>query len=962
MEFSSNKISRSVRLAILATSTLGVVASPAFAEEAENDSNVERIEVTGSRIARTELSQPTPVVSLESEQLAQFGNVDLGTILAELPAISATSTLVGNNDRNDNAGVSSANLRSLGASRTLVLVNGKRHVAGTPGSAQVDLTTIPASLIQRVEIVTGGASAVYGSDAVSGVVNVILKKDFEGFEFDASVGNSLEGVGTKDHKFSLLAGADIADGRGNVTFFANYERTREVMAPQLRQNSNWASVVNPEDTGENDGIPDRFYVQNVMSEYYGPTGTIRDSGGIWTFKEDGTPVRQPVREYSNNGAFGSFPNGCEYCLDLESYKNYVPGVERVVLGSTFNFDITEDVRFFSDFKFVTSEVSQQFQPSFRSNTVINVADNAFLDEDLRQSLLAEGRTTVGLNKFFDELGNRAADNTRDLYRFVAGFDGGFTLSETDFQYEFFYVYGETRNDRKTVNDLIKGNYLAAIDSVIDPETGKAVCRSQLESAQGDGYKDPATVNPSQCVAYNPFGLGQASQEARDFISGDVTREDKITQQVIGATLITDSSEFFELPAGPVDVVFGWEYREETSETITDSFAKAGFLTTAATPDSYGEYDVTEYFVEVNLPLLEGKPFVEELSLDGAYRGADYSHSGNTDAWKVGFFYAPTDQLKIRGTFGEAVRAPNIGEAFSPQSPGFATINDPCDINNIGDDEHRKANCAALGIPAGFDANDSASVDVISGGNPNLVPEESTSKTLGLVWTPEFVDDLSITLDYYDIEIEDAISYISAQKVLNNCVDAAGGPDAGYCSQVDRDPSTHDVKLVRSGYLNSASFNTRGLEFQARYGMELYGGDLNFYLVGNKLLELEYFEFQNRPDEIDDDKGEVGNPEIQFRLTTTYSRDDWTATWTTRYVDNSALYDVSPEGDTPEDIHPHSIGTMITHDLNGTYDVTDSISLRAGVRNIFDKLPPGYTSDPIYDLVGRRFYAGVNFAF
>ena len=959
MSFSINRVSSSVRIAILAGSALSAISAPVYAED---EGSVERIEVTGSRIARTELSQPTPVVSLESEAIAQFGNVDLGTILAELPAVSASSTLVGNNDSNASAGVSSANLRSLGANRTLVLVDGKRHVAGSPGSAQVDLTTIPASLIERVEIVTGGASAVYGSDAVSGVVNVILKKNFEGFEFDASVGNSLEGVGTKDHKFSLLAGADVADGRGNVTFFANYERTRETMAKNIRQYDNWASVINPESKGEEDGIPDRIFVRNVMSEYYGPTGVMVDAGGAWTFTENGTPIRQPERQFTNSGAFGSFPDGCDHCLDLESYENYVPGVERVVLGSTFNYDITENIRFFSDFKYVTSEVSQQFQPAFQVSTPVNIADNAFLDDTLRQTFLDAGQTTVGLNKFFDDLGNRAADNTRDLYRIVGGFDGGFTLSETDFEYELYYVYGETRNDRKSINDLIEGNYLAALDSVIDPETGEAACRSQVESAQGEGYEDPATVTPSKCVAYNPFGIGQSTQEARDFISGNVTREDKITQQVIGATLITDSSEFFELPAGPVDVVFGWEYREETSETITDSFAKAGFLTTAASPDAYGEYDVTEYFVELNLPLLEGKPFVEELSIDGAYRSADYSHAGNADAWKLGFFYAPIDQLRIRGTIGEAVRAPNIDEAFSPQSPGFGRVSDPCDNDNINDDPDRAANCAALGIPVGFEAEDNASIDMISGGNPELDSEESTSKTLGVVWTPTFVDDLSITLDYYDIEIDDAISFISAQSVVENCVDAAGGPDSNYCSQIDRDPVTNDVELVRSGYLNSASFSTRGLEFQARYGTEVYGGDLDFYLVGNKLLELEYNQFQSRPDEIDDDKGEVGNPELQFRLTATYSRDVWSATWATKYVDNSKLYDVSPNGDTKEDINPYAIGTMVTHDLNGSYSVTDEITLRAGIRNLFDKLPPGYTSNPIYDLVGRRFYAGVNVAF
>ncbi|MBW8184324.1 TonB-dependent receptor domain-containing protein [Shewanella nanhaiensis] len=964
--FPNSKLTRSIRLAI-SVSLVTSLAIPVFAEKNdENGDNIEKIAVTGSRIAKAELTQPAPIVTLDSEELAKFGNSDLGSILAELPAIGATNTIIGNNNSNESAGISSADLRRLGANRTLVLVNGKRHVAGEPGSSQVDLSTIPASLISRVEIVTGGASAIYGSDAVSGVINIILKDNYEGFEFNARTAGSTESVGTQEHSFDILGGASIADGRGNITFFAGYDRTKEVLSRDIRQFDGWGTIINPDSETETDGIPDRLRVPKVYSELISSTGVINAFGGPagrWVFDNAGNPLRQVERVGTNSFAFGSFPDGCDTCFDGESYENYIPGVERVTVSSSLNFDLNHNIELYSEFKFVRSDIKQQFQPSFRfGNVSVNVNDNAFLDKGLRTTLQDAGQETAVFAKFFDELGNRSASNTRELFRYVGGFKGGFDLSETTLDYDLYYIYGETSNERKTLNDLIPDNFVAALDSVIDPETGLAACRSQVPTAQGDDYTDPASVNGSDCVAYNPFGLGQSSEEARDWISADVTREDKITQQVIGGTISGDSEEFLELQGGPLAMVVGFEYREETSASITDEFTKAGFLTNAATPDSFGEYDVTEYFVEVNVPLIKDLAFAHELTVDGAYRTADYSHAGKAEAWKVGMFYAPIEQVSVRGTYGSAVRAPNISEAFSPRSPGFGRVSDPCDADNINDDPDRVANCAALGIPSGFQANDNVSVDIISGGNSELKAETSTSFTGGLVWTPTFVDDLSFTLDYYDIEIEDAIIEVTAQSIADNCVDATGGPDDAFCSAVDRDPITHDVSLVRSGFLNAAALNTRGLEFQAAYNFDLatfsLPGELKFNLLGNQLLELERLEFQNRPDEINDEKGEVGDPELQFRLAIDYQLEDLNLSWATRYIDRVVTYDVSVNGGSPEDLEPGYISSMTTHDLTATYHITDNVMINGGVRNLFDTLPPGYTNDALYDLVGRKAFIGI----
>ncbi|WP_259365909.1 TonB-dependent receptor [Colwellia sp. MB02u-6] len=271
-------------------------------------------------------------------------------------------------------------------------------------------------------------------------------------------------------------------------------------------------------------------------------------------------------------------------------------------------------------------------------------------------------------------------------------------------WELYYVNGETTNVRKTLNDLIPDNFVAAVDSVINPSTGQAACRSQVASAQGDDYEDPASVNGNNCVAFNPFGQN-SSQEARDYVSADVTRSDIIKQEFVGGVISFDSAEFIKLQGGGIGFAAGFEYREESSESVTDEFTPRGFLTSAALPDSYGEYDVSEFFVEVSLLLLAGMKLAHELTEDPAFRTADYSHAGKAEAWKIGLMYAPFEDLRIRVTIGEALRAPNITEAFDPVSPGFARIRDLCDADNISDDPDRAGNCTALGISSDFQAND-----------------------------------------------------------------------------------------------------------------------------------------------------------------------------------------------------------------------------------------------------------------
>lgn len=961
-----NLLSLSVRNALaLTVGASFLISAPALAQQSDNNEpaatdGTERIQVTGSRIARPELSQAAPIFSIGSDEIANFGSPDLGQILAELPAIGATNTLIGNNTNNSSAGMSSADLRRLGASRTLVLVNGKRHVAGSPGSASVDLSTIPAAMIERVEVMTGGASAIYGSDAVSGVINVITRSNFEGVEVSGRGTTSTEGVGARTHQLDLLAGGDFLNGRGNITFNMGLNRIQETMESDIRQYDNWGSIINPADTGRLDGIPDRIYVPGIGTDQRSGGGVLwGPDGTYYGFFPDGSWQVQPDRAGDNSAGYGWFPDGCETCGFTGDYRNFQPEVNRRNIGSTLSFELNDAARFYADFKYVEADIIQQFQPMF-DNLTINVADNPYLDEDLRTILLDQGAETVQFRKFFEDWGNRYADNRRQTFRTVLGLDGVVNLGQSFVQYDLYYGYGETRNDRTTNNEIIRNrdsgisNANAAVDAIRNAD-GDIVCRDA----------DAGLVNNGgECVPYNPFGIN-ANPEAVNFMTHNSNRRDVITQEYVGATFVTDSAAFFELPGGPIDVAFGFEWREETSGTKVDAFTQAGLSGSAASPDTYGEYDVTEGFVEVNLPLLAGLTGIEELSVDMAYRTADYSHSGSADAWKIGLMYAPIQDLRLRGTIGQAVRAPNITEAFSPVSPGFVNVNDPCDASRINQNPNRAENCAALGVPTDFIAQTNASIQSLSGGNENLDVESSRSWTAGVVWTPAFIEGFTATLDVYDIQIDDAIVNIGAQTIIDNCVDSTGGPSVDFCPQVTRGADSQ-LTMVTSGYVNASSIETRGVELDLNYRTDLSAWDLpgrlSSSLFVNYLDAFVSYEFQDQPhlDNVND--GQIGDPTWQFRMTHNYRMDDWSITWVTRYIDRSALYNVTPRLESYENVGPAYVGSQTTHDLSATYYMTQNLTLNAGVRNLFDKVPPGYVSNPLYDLVGRRIFAGFKYSF
>ncbi len=964
------------RLLAVFGALLSAAFAPGSAGAADDETiEIEEVVVTGSRISRPNLTQPTPVTTVSAQDIQMSGTPDLGQLLAELPALGSTATLTGNtNSFGDLAGLNLPDLRRLGDQRTLTLVNGKRHVGGSPGTTSVDLNSIPKALIERVEVITGGASAVYGSDAVSGVINVVLREDFEGFEFDVSGGRAGADYG-QNHTMSATFGKAFASERGNFTVSYINERLGDIQATDQSFNQNFGTAINPDNTSETDGIPDRIVVPGIISEridenavlfpFGGPATSFGNSAGIIAFDNQGNPQPQAERGLSNSFAFGQFPNGCDFCFELDDYITVIPDISKETLNATLRYEISEAAEVYLDGKYVRTDIEEELQPSFNFGSLtINVADNPFLDEGLRTELLGQGVTSAGLARFHADAGSRRNGIDRDTERVVVGMRGLFDTGIGELEYDAYYNYGRVKNTVVGFNRRVPANLVAAVDAIRDPGTGDIVCR------------DPSAAVLGDCIPFNPFGQ-QNSNEAVAFSFIKTEEEQQLTQQSAGFTVVSNAFEGLALPGGSIGWAAGIEWRREESETNGDPIVQQDLTESAAQPDEVGGYEVFEGFGELTLPLLADLPGIQELTVDAAYRYADYTHSGSAVAWKTGVLWAPFDQLRLRATYSEAVRAPSITEAFRPATPGFSSINDPCDADEINDDPDRAANCAALGLPPGFQANDNVSIESESSGNRDLEAEDSESLTYGIIYQPSWADGLAITVDYYDIEIEDAITLVTAQDIVDNCVDATGGPDANFCSLFTRDPTTQDIDFLRSTFVNASKLTTEGIDVAISYNKSLsdwtggsenswLGGQLRLNFVGTYLKELDEFVFQDRPDEIDIERGEIGDPIRSFRATASYTVGPVSVGWTGRYLGDMKRY--ARGEDIGEDFSPNTAGDILYHSLNFQYFLNldqATVEIYGGVNNLTDEEPPrgvygtqAETNQAVYDAIGRYWFLGV----
>ncbi|WP_421930645.1 TonB-dependent receptor domain-containing protein [Phenylobacterium sp.] len=969
---------------LLSTSLLSGAAAlllgvtPALAQE---DVSVSEVVVTGSRIPRPNLDQPTPVTTVGSIAIENAGTSSLGDVLAQLPALASSGTVRANSDSGANlGGLSFPDLRGLGTSRTLTLVNGRRHVAGDAGDTAVDLNSIPTALVDRVEVVTGGASAIYGSDAVSGVINIILKDHFEGYEVRAEYGSPINGNYGQNYSLSATGGWNFADDRGNVTLTLFGDKQERVRGPNIDGLADWATIENPADTGPKDGIPDRLYRPYVLTEYFSRYGNIVGGGSLTPvtgFDAAGNPAAIPPRTGDNNLFFGSFAGPCAVCESSDEGAVVIPRLARFGAASTFRYDFSDKLRFIGDVKYVETHVLDTFSPSFTTFEYGLDPDNAFITPAIQAQLdRFPTEPFFYVNRVNYDIGGRNDQTTRKTFRVVGQLEGEVDAGFADLKWETSYNFGRTKNAFHGTNGLIPGNFNSAIDAVRDPANGQIRCRRDVPSAWYPGYAPvPADqLYGGPCVPFNLFGA-QNSQAAIDYVSFEADRSHTITQQVADATFTFDTSRFLNLPGGPLAFAGGLEWRKEQSRNINDPLVQSGITETAPQPDAVGGFEVKEAFLEFNAPILRDRRFFHELTLTGAVRQAEYSHAGDATAYKIGGTWAPIRDLSFRGTYSKAVRAPNITEAFLPATAGFSGVFDPCEASSLAVDPNRPANCAALGVTF-QDATDNQFPGVTSG-NVNLKPETAETWTAGFILQPRFAPGLALTVDYYDIQIEDAISFLDPQDAADKCVD---GPTlaAQYCALIIRDPVSKQIVSYRSSFLNQAALTTAGYDIQLTYSraigdwsqdwwgpMKRLDGRINSSITANYTEKLRTYAFADSPDEVDRQEGELGNPRWSFISSVAYSQGPWTLTWESQYIDK-----VRRNKDTSLERNDRPyVDAVWYQDFIARYkfDYGAGTEVYVGINNAFDKhIPVGLTGNTsttaAYDIYGRYVFAGVKARF
>jgi outer membrane receptor protein involved in Fe transport len=982
-----------VRTRLLASSVLtaavlaGLTAAPASAQDAPG-AELSEIVVTGSRIPRPNLDQPTPVAVLSARTLENVGPQSLGDVIARLPQAGNAGTLRANsNNFGNGAGVSSIDLRGLGVSRTLVLVDGQRHVAGDVTTNAVDLNSIPPALVDHVEVITGGASAIYGSDAVSGVVNIITKKRFEGLDMDAQMGGYSEGFGAK-YSAAVTAGRNFLDDRLNVAVSGFWRKERGIGASDLPSAHNYGLIVNPADVGgdgspiPNDGAPDRLYAPNLGSEFTTRNGTLVNIATLRPvmFDAAGNPVATPQRTGTNSLAFGQLPADCANCFFPDDYTQIASPIETKGFALNANMDFSGHLHGFVDAKFVQNNARNDIQPSVSmiSGSYLLHPDNAFLTPAI-EAALDPGATYI-ISRFLNE--GRSQDIRRRTYRIVAGLNGDFDAGFAAVKWDGALNYGETDTRIVDRNLRITQNFFAALDSVIDPVTGQPACRINVPSAPQTGLGAGA-LNPSACVPYNPFGQ-QNGAAAMAYSFGDFAIHDLLTQQVANLNASFDTSRFFQLQGGPVGVATGVEYRMERSRERNDPMLTAGETENAAT-DSSGGFNVYEGYLELNAPILrQAGPLLDELTFDAAWRGANYSTVGSVSTYKLSGIYGPAPWLKFRGTYSQAIRAPNITEGFQPISGAAFLVSDPCDATHIKTNVNYAANCAAAGVADVVSTN--ISVPGTSSGNRDLKPETSISYTAGFVLQPPMIPNLAVTLDYYSIKIKDAITEVQAQDILNNCYGSSSGLDQTYCSLFTRN-DVQQISFINTTYVNASKLFTDGWELQVSYAAdvapltgrwrytEALDGRLSFNLTADYLMHLRNFPFQQDPGDVNVLEGTANttwgdNPQLKGMAELDYQQGPATVSWTTRYVGKMALFSRDPSAaDHSESLSIPFTEPTFYHDVAVRYRMGGEMrgtELYAGIQNLFDERPPftviGASSQNqglAFDL-GRFMYVGVHY--
>jgi iron complex outermembrane recepter protein len=940
---------------------------PATQADPRHAADLGAITVTGTRIANLNVVSPTPITVITADEINASGAVNIGDLMTTMPQISSTFTM-GNSSRFiGTAGSQPIDLRNLGSNRSLVLVNGRRFVGAGAGDTAVDVNVIPVAWIDRIEIITGGASAVYGADAVTGVVNFILKKNYQGAQLSAQYGDSQHGD-FSPKSLSLTGGMNFANNRGNIAGSVEYSGQDSQEFHERFGNKAYSTIKTP------GGPTDTALFANAGSytNYKGGTfslGKSTDLARRYVFNPDGSVRPQRFGGITDN------TGRCQDCdrNDINQVAQLQPRYGRTTVSGVATFDVTPDHHLYAEGTYSHVQVKTWGQPAFGSGSAayIITRDNPYLLPDLAALMDANKMKSIAVSRFDLDAGRRGEDITRDTTRLVVGANG---VIASDWLYDGYLDYGVTDETRYNLNNRIRGRFAASIDAVRDPSSGQIVCRSTL-------YPQSVNVNTGSvlhaialdggCVPTSIFGAGAINPAAAQWFNTTTTTRTRLTQFVGGGTLTNNN--LFQMPweAGAASVAGGVEYRREYSRQNTDPLDQQGLTFLNAIPSSSGSYNVKEGFIEFAAPLITGRTGAQSLSFDTAARFSDYTAFGHTKTWRWGLDWAITSSVRLRGTMSSAVRVPNIGELYAGQSQDYFAITDPCSANQLKngkDPSIRAANCQALGVPTGWTSTSTATVNGLSGSNPNLKPETGKPWTAGIVLTPDFLSDLSLSADYWNIKLTNAISAPTGTQIANNCVDSTTGIGTIYCQNAQRNPVTHELVFINSIDQNISEASTSGIDFNVNYGTAVGAGRFNTKLTATRVIAFTEHPFQIDPSNTIEDNGTLGYPEWKATLYTSYGLQNWNFNWNIRYF--SSMLRVSNESyaSNPTQTTPIRAGAGFFNDAKVSYTVPKSgFQIYGGITNVFDRDPPvnlfGTSfGGGLYDAIGRAYYLGFNYRF
>ncbi len=985
---------------------VALASAPAFAQDNNTDDAVtdaqqgQPIVVTGSRIASPTVESPAPLQIVDSQAIDDGGVTNVQELLLEnpvfgTPALSRTNSAF----LTSGTGVATIDLRDLGSNRTLTLIDGRRVVASLAGSSTVDLNVIPVQFIERVDILTGGASSLYGSDAVAGVVNFVYKKDFEGIEANAQYGITEEGDDAR-YQANITVGTNVANGDGNLMVHFGYSN-EEGLLSNRRANTRIDALSSIFFGGDIDVDTEPFFSSFPPQGRFDVNGTS-SSGDDFTFAPNG--ALQDCFTANNPSCTATFgpglgPNG----FNRQNFRTLAVPVERYLFAARGNYYLNDDISLFFEGTFNSTQSSRQIEPfpleSGGSNGIYpgggrmpienylpgtnTIVANPYVPAAILAAATdrdGDGLRDVGFTRRLAEFGPRSGSTERTFYRFVVGFEGG--LFDDRFRWDVSYNYGRV-NENQVSNGQV--NVVNFRDSL--------AARLEVGDENGNGVPgEVICVDPEArangCAPANIFGAGNISQAAVNYIAAQGTFQTGITQQVVQGNL---SGSLFDLPAGPVGVAVGVEYRKESSFSDNDALTNAGLNAGNVLPDTRGSFDVKEAYAEVKIPILADTPGFELLEVGGAVRVADYSTVGSVFSWNVTGTWQPIQDIRLRGTYAKAVRAPNIGELFAGLSQTFPSgLTDPCAAANGGTGVTATGNgalgdnCRAdPGVAANIAANgaftlvqaDIQGISGFNGGNPNLNEETATSWTVGGVINPRSIDalrNLTITADYYNIEIEDVISGFPRQFTLDQCYNQ-GNPT--FCNLITRRPgatstnSAGSIDLINALQVNAAVLKTQGLDVTANWntGLGLLENDrLALRAAYTHVFQYDFFSLPTAP--ADPSDGEVGTAADRFTASAAYSTDDFRLSFTGVYIGKSYIDD---QFNGPKFA---SVPAEFYLDMQATFFASDQFEFYFGVDNLLDNDAPNIltgvtgnvtgadTAADVYDVFGRRYYTGVRFRF